>query len=233
MDDVLHASLLFRVLAAIGAFFGRLFSGSAVVGFLRRCWQNSALRRFAVGRLSADANYVNASGYRAFFQRCNDRLARVSWPVRWFQNSFVGRIWHGLFRWGSESVLLGWMFRGGLTGVILTVLGLYCGVDYVLRDVLSVPVLSSLWDEALLLLSFLWILRLRMDRQEPLKARTNPLDIPLLAFLAVGFLLMNTVFRYYSISVDGYRATVQYMLWRCAPGSSPSLEAPTSWVTTW
>src|SRR5699024_5684818 len=160
---VLHASLLFRVLAAIGAFFGRLFSGSAVVGFLRRCWQNSALRRFAVGRLSADANYVNASGYRAFFQRCNDRLARVSWPVRCFQNSFVGRIWHGLFRWGSESVLLGWMFRGGLTGVILTVLGLYCGVDYVLRDVLSVPVLSSLWDEALLLLSFLWILRLRMD----------------------------------------------------------------------
>ena len=213
MDDVLHASLLFRVLAAIGAFFGRLFSGSAVVGFLRRCWQNSALRRFAVGRLSADANYVNASGYRAFFQRCNDRLARVSWPVRWFQNSFVGRIWHGLFRWGSESVLLGWMFRGGLTGVILTVLGLYCGVDYVLRDVLSVPVLSSLWDEALLLLSFLWILRLRMDRQEPLKARTNPLDIPLLTYLAVGFLLMNTVFRYYSISVDGYRATVQYMLW--------------------
>ena len=151
MDDVLHASLLFRVLAAIGAFFGRLFSGSAVVGFLRRCWQNSALRRFAVGRLSADANYVNASGYRAFFQRCNDRLARVSWPVRWFQNSFVGRIWHGLFRWGSESVLLGWMFRGGLTTVILAVLGLYCGVDYVLRDVLSVPVLSSLWDEALLL----------------------------------------------------------------------------------
>ena len=213
MDDVLRSSLLVRVLAAIGTILKGLCSGSAVVGFFVRCWRGSSLRRFCLARLSAADRWTASSGFYRLSQRCNDRLARVSWPVRWFHNSFVGRLWRGLFAWGRGSVLLGWMFRGGLTGIILTVLGLYCGVDYVLRDVLSVPVLSSLWDEALLVLCLLWILRQRMDRPAPLSARANPLDVPLLAFLAVGFVLMNTVFRYYSISVDGYRATVQYMLW--------------------
>ena len=213
MDEMLRLSLLWRVVAAIGAFFGRLASGSRFLAALGRWWQASGTRRFLDRRFSAEAGFTEASGYRRLSQRLNDRLAGVSRPLEWFRASVVGRIWRGLFRWGEGSVLLGWMFRGGLTGVILTVLGLYCGVDYVLRDVLSVPVLSSLWDEALLLLSFLWILRLRMDRATPLEARTNPLDVPLLAFLALGFLLMNTVFDYYSIAVDGYRATVQYMLW--------------------
>ena len=213
MDEMLRLSLLWRVVAAIGAFFGRLASGSRFLAALGRWWQASGTRRFLDRRFSAEAGFTEASGYRRLSQRLNDRLAGVSRPLEWFRASVVGRIWRGLFRWGEGSVLLGWMFRGGLTGVILTVLGLYCGVDYVLRDVLSVPVLSSLWDEALLLVSLLWILRLRMDRATPLEARTNPLDVPLLAFLALGFLLMNTVFHYYSIAVDGYRATVQYMLW--------------------
>lgn len=213
MDEMLRLSLLWRVVAAIGAFFGRLASGSRFLAALGRWWRASGTRRFLDRRFSAEAGFTEASGYRRLSQRLNDRLAGVSRPLEWFRASVVGRIWRGFFRWGEGSVLLGWMFRGGLTGVILTVLGLYCGVDYVLRDVFSVPVLSSLWDEALLLLSLLWILRLRMDRATPLEARTNPLDVPLLAFLALGFWLMNTVFDYYSIAVDGYRATVQYMLW--------------------
>ena len=212
MDDMLRLSLLWRVVAAIGAWFGRLASGSAVLAAVGRSWRGSGTRRFFLRRLSVEGATA-ASGFRRLSQRCNDRPARVSWPVRRFRASAVGRLWRGLFRWGEGSVLLGWMFRGGLTTVILAVLGLYCGVDYVLRDVLSVPVLSSLWDEALLLLSFLWVLRLRMDRQTPMEARTNPLDVPVLAFLVLGFWLMNTIFDYYSISVDGYRATVQYMLW--------------------
>ena len=213
MDEMLRLSLLWRVVAAIGAFFGRLASGSRFLAALGRWWQASGTRRFLDRRFSAEAGFTEASGYRRLSQRLNDRLAGVSRPLEWFRASVVGRIWRGLFRWGEGSVLLGWMFRGGLTTVILAVLGLYCGVDYVLRDVLSVPVLSSLWDEALLLLSFLWVLRLRMDRQTPMEARTNPLDVPVLAFLVLGFWLMNTIFDYYSISVDGYRATVQYMLW--------------------
>lgn len=213
MDEMLRLSLLWRVVAAIGGFFGRIASGSLVLAAIGRCWQASGVRRFFCRRLGAPDSCTAASGYTRFSQQCNDRLARVSRPLIWFRSSVSGRIWRGLFRWGEGSLLLGWVFRGGLTGVILAVVGLYCGVDYVLRDVLAVPVLSSLWDEALLLLSFLWILRLRMDRPTPIQARTNPLDVPVLAFLALGFWLMNTIFDYYSISVDGYRATVQYMLW--------------------
>lgn len=212
MDEMLRLSLLWRVVAATCAFFGRLASGSVVFAAIGRCWNDSGTHRFLIRRLSADG-ITAASGFRRLSQRCNDRLSRVVRPIQWFRASTVGRIWNGLFRWGRGSLILGWMFQGGLTSVILAVLGLYCGVDYVLRDVLAIPVLSSLWDEALLLLSFFWIIRLRMDCSTPMEARTNPLDTPLLAFLVLGFWLMNTIFDYYSISVDGYRATVQYMLW--------------------
>ena len=52
---------------------------------------------------------------------------------------------------GRESRLLGWLFRRGVTGLILTLLGVYVLIDYALRTLLTVPVLSSVWDELLML----------------------------------------------------------------------------------
>lgn len=213
MADMLQGCLLWQVLLTIGGFFGRTFRQSAAVRLLKRWWQASGTRAFLHRHLSQDPVWDQASGCTALRNRCNEKLAKVHWPLDWFQSSVIGKIYSAVFRWGSQSKLLGWMFRRGFTGVILAALGLYCGVDYVLRDVLSISVLASGWDEALLLVSILWIIRLRMDRTTPIQARTNPMDLPLMGFLVLGFWLMNTVFDYYFISVAGYRATVQYMLW--------------------
>lgn len=213
MVDVLHASLLWRVLAAIGAFLGRLFRSSRGLCGLLRWWRSSGTYALLVRHLSADARWSGSSRLSALGLRLNARLARVSWPVRWFRGSVCGKLYSAVIRWGRSSRLLGWLFEQGFTGLILLALALYCGVDYVLRDVLAISVLAAGWDEALLLLSLLWALRLRMDRETPVESRLNPLDIPLLGFLVLGFWLMNTVFDYYFISVAGYRATVQYMLW--------------------
>lgn len=213
MTEILRGSLLWRALLAIAGFFGRMFRDSLVVRALIRWWQSSGTRAFFVRHLSAEDQATASSGYTRLSQGCNDRLARIHRPLDWFRESVVGRIYGAVFRCGRHSRLLGWLFRGGLTAFLLTALGLYCIVDYFLRDVLPIPALASVWDEGLLLLCVLWILRQRMDRKTPLAARTNPMDVPLLCFLALGFWLMNTNYSYYSISVSGYRATVQYMLW--------------------
>ena len=213
MVNALHNSLIWRVLAAIGGFISRIFQSSLFVQGLLRWWKNSCTHRFLVEHLSKDAVWSAKAGITKLAYQCNNWLSNVRFPLTWFRNSISGKIYAAVFRWGSSSNLLGWMFRRGFTGIILTALALYCGVDFVLRDVLSISALASVWDEGLLLVSLLWIIRLRMDRETPIGSRMNPLDLPILGFMVLGFWLMNTIFDYYSISIAGYRATVQYMLW--------------------
>lgn len=213
MDNVLQTCLIWRVLVALGGFIGRLYRSSVLLGTVARWWKACGTRRVLIQSLGRDALWVEHSRCKVLADRCNSRLSGVHRPLDWFRNSWIGAAYGAVFRWGSYSRCLGWLFRKGFAGFILLALALYCGVDYVLRDVLSIAALASVWDEGLLLVSFLWIMRQRMDRETPLESRMNPLDLPILCFMVLGFWLMNTVFDYYSISVAGYRATVQYMLW--------------------
>ncbi len=213
MVNVLQTCLIWRVLAAMGGFVGRTFGSSLLIQGLIRWWKASSTCRFLVNHLNKEALWNEQSGLHRLVDRFHGWLGKIHWPLDWFRGSLVGKLYSAIFRWGSDSRLLGWMFRRGFTGVILTALALYCGVDFLLRDVLSISTLASIWDEGLLMVSFLWILRLRMDRATPMESRMNPLDVPILLFMALGFWLMNTIFYHYSMSVDGYRATVQYMLW--------------------
>ena len=213
MVNVLQNCLIWRVLAAIGGFIGRTFQSSKFIQGLLCWWKASGTCGLLIQHLSKDAVWSKESRCALLAERCNKRLAAVHWPLDLFRNSFCGKMYAAIIQCGSNSKLLGWIFRRGFTGIILTALALYCGVDYILRDVLSISALASIWDEGLLVLSLLWIIRLRMDRSTPMESRLNPLDLPILGFMVLGFWLMNTVFDYYFISVAGYRATVQYMLW--------------------
>ena len=198
MDNVLQTCLIWRVLSALGGFAGRLFRSSVLVQTLVRWWQACGFRRVLVNTLGRDAYWAENSRCRVIADRCNEQLAGIHRPLKWFRCSWIGTAYSALFRWGCSSHMLGWLFRKGFAGFVLLALSLYCGVDFLLRDVLSIAALASVWDEGLLLISFLWILRLRMDRETPLESRMNPLDLPILCFMVLGFWLMNTVFDYYS-----------------------------------
>lgn len=213
MVNALKTCLIWRVLAAIGSFIGRTFRSSRLLQGLMRWWNSSGTCGFLTRTLGRDAVWCDQSGISRLALRCNRRLADIHRPFDWFHSSLVGHAYSAVFRWGRGSALLGWVFGRGFTGIVLLALALYCGVDYVLRDVLAISALASIWDEGLLAVSLLWILRLRMDRKSPMESRLTPLDLPILAFMVLGFWLMNTIFDYYFISVAGYRATVQYMLW--------------------
>ena len=114
---------------------------------------------------------------------------------------------------GQYYRIKGSVFSDGLHGVILFALSMYVVIDYVLRDLLAVPVLSSCWDECLMLLALGYVIYERLGRETPLKTGCNPLELPVCLFITVCFVLMNVVTPFYSIQISGFRATVQYMLW--------------------
>ena len=100
-----------------------------------------------------------------------------------------------------------------MTAILLFAIGLYVLIDYVLRDVLAIPVVSSVWDEALLLLCIVWLIWERKKAASPVAPKLNPLDFPVAIFLTVCFVLLCVVCPYLSIQIAGFRATCQYLLW--------------------
>ena len=212
MAEAFRASLLGRMLAALAAMYevSRLRRFNAAVG---RCARNSrfccAVTRSLAAPMTATENAIPGRLSRWL----SGLLARVRTLPRWWRASVVGRIYAFIMRVGRGSLLFGWLFAGGLTSFILLALALYEPVNYVLRNVVGINLLASLWDEALLMFSLCWIVRTRMTEGAPLPSRANALDVPLYTFLGVGLTLMFLVSPYFSIAVEGYRATVQYMLW--------------------
>lgn len=212
MNRAFAESLLFRLLARLAAIYRE--SGLCRLGRkLHASAQSSRTRRVGAKVMGAPARQSESARAASLLRRWNLwlwRVGRRAVPV--IEQSLLCRAVRAVFRCGRHSKLLGWLLRGGVRAVLLTALGGYAIVDYLLRDVFSIPVVSSLWDEALLLLCLLYLIWERMRAPRPLAARPNPLDTPLLLFIGTGFCLLFVAAPYFSIGVAGYRATVQYML---------------------
>ncbi len=101
---------------------------------------------------------------------------------------------------------------------IIILAALYLPLDYIIRNYISISILSSLWDELLFFAAVAYIICRKISGRQPQSpngecSRASALDIPILFFCAVGFALMCFNSPDMSIAIDGYRATIQYMLW--------------------
>ena len=210
---MIASSLTCRVLRAVWLWLAALGQSSRVFAAIGRCWRASHTHRTLARWLGAEPCALASSRYTRFFANENARLSRKARLRGTIESSLLYRIYRAVLRCGQDSRILPWLFSGGVTGMILICIGLYAGVDYVLRDVLAIPVLSSMWDEALLLFAALWILGQRVEARSPLAARTTPMDCGILLFLTAGFVLMNVNAPFFSIQVSGFRASCQYLLW--------------------
>ncbi|MBQ7566287.1 MAG: O-antigen ligase family protein [Oscillospiraceae bacterium] len=213
MTNVLQTSAVWRLLQAIGAFIASTAADSAVVSALVRAWDGCFLHRLfrAVGDSEEPA--LHASRFERMLRRADVWLSERTGLRDCVSESVPGRFVRWLLRVCSDSKTLAWLTRDGLTGAVLTVLALYAGVDWLLRDVLPVPVLSSGWDEALLAFSALLVLWQRTGTRTPRISRTTSLDICVLLYVLVAFALMVLVSPRIGIAVSGYRAACQYVLW--------------------
>ena len=207
------SSLTCRALRAVWLWLAALGQSSRVFAAIGRGFRASGTHRMLARWLGAEPRVLQSSRYTRAFTKENAHLARKIKLRAAIESSLLYRIYRAVLRCGQDSRILSWLFSGGVTGMILICIGLYAGVDHVLRDVLAIPVISSLWDEALLLFAALWIFGQRVEAKSPLAARTTPMDCGILLFLTAGFVLMNINAPFFSIQVSGFRASCQYLLW--------------------
>lgn len=213
MSKLLCGSAVWKALCVAAAWLGSVFRVSALHTAFARAWRTSRFRAWSLRRLDAPDAPTRCAGYTRVCTRINGWLSRKKRLKAAWSASLTCRFFAAMARAARASRLLGRVSSGGMIGLILSLLGIYVFLDYLLREVLSVPLLSSLWDEILLLFALFQIVWTRLGAKQPLRARTNPLDLPLFAFFCIGFVLMCLVGSYPSIQLDGYRATVQYLLW--------------------
>ena len=211
MNELLTTSLFWRFFTALAA----LISSSQTARFFRflgRLWRDSATYRFFARLLRAEPA-ADRSAYRRSLDRCNAALHRLG---RWLDPLVHdSALYHGcarLRRAMRGSFLLDRLFSGGMTRLLLLLIAAYAPIDYLLRA-MNVAALSSVWDEALMLLCLLWILYQRMTSKEPLRSRANAADVWLSGYLLAGLvLLLYTVDGYLSVNITGYRASMEYIV---------------------
>ena len=115
MDELLRTSLLWRLFAALAALYHRTFL-PRMFAAIHRAFAESLPGR-ALRRLLGGQPAVECSAYRRLMDRGNAWLcgigARVV-PV--LEDSLAYRIYRRVMAALRSSLLLGWLFAGGMTG---------------------------------------------------------------------------------------------------------------------
>lgn len=100
-------------------------------------------------------------------------------------------------------------FFDKLCNFVLTAFMAFPLIDYILRNVIPIPVLSSLWDDFLLLGGLILVgLRLLFGTSK----RNTDLTKTILVVMVAGVAYLILDLPTFSFSLEGYRAVFQYML---------------------
>ncbi|WP_066633879.1 O-antigen ligase family protein [Desulfolucanica intricata] len=95
-----------------------------------------------------------------------------------------------------------------LTGTWLYLFLAFPLLDYLLRNWLPVPVISSLWDEGVLAVLVVITLFQMLGSERELPA----VKVPMLAFVLLGVAHIVIDLPYFAAGLEGFRAVFQYML---------------------
>ncbi len=209
MSKYLTESLIWRLCVAIygwlqGSFLGRLIRIPA------QAWRQSAVYGFFARILRAQTGVERSAFYRRGGES-NARLHRRGEAFRRaYEESFLNcRVLPAV----KESFFLGFLLRNGITGLLLGCAASYAIIDYILRDVLTLNAIASIWDEGFMALCGLWLLVQRMGRGKPMESRRNSVDLLVGLYLVVGvILLLCTLVQDVSIHITGFRASMQYLI---------------------
>ncbi|MCF6092584.1 O-antigen ligase family protein [Microaerobacter geothermalis] len=85
----------------------------------------------------------------------------------------------------------------------------YPVVDFFLRNILGIPVISSLWDDGLLVVLLMFTAGALIEGREQ---TMSSIKAPLTAFTVYAVALLVMDMPYFSVSFEGFRAIFQYIL---------------------
>jgi len=144
--------------------------------------------------------------------------------ANWVNESCVGRTLHKFGNWlrklgegirAKEHPILenSGLLTGGMRRLMLLAFALYFPIDKVLRDVLYIPVISSLWDEAFFLLAVGYLVIERITAKNPPPGKQTTIGFWIFVYAMTGVALIALLHTHLPSTISGYRATVQYILW--------------------
>ncbi len=213
MSELLTTSLVWHLCAMLAGWLGRSPLGRGLRA-LGRLWRESGTYRLFACLLRRPC----AAEHCALCAASERRNARLSaWGqarlLPALRQSLFGRLCQALGRAFRESLLLGWLCQGGFSAVLLAIVAAYAPIDWLLRDVLCLSALGSVWDELLLLVGFVWALYQRASAQKPLRSRVSGAGLAVGLYLLTGLVLLAWTWgKPVSVTVSGFRASMQYLL---------------------
>lgn len=207
MTKLITNSLTWRICLWLAAWFSHGPVGRAM-RWLGGLWRGSLTYRL-LARLLCAPSLVKRSACRRGLSRMNCALHRFGRLVR---ESFLYRCLSAVRRKGCESRLAGGLFRSGMTSILLFIVAAYAPIDWLLRDIWQVEGLSSIWDEALMLVCLFWVVAQRMLADKPLQSRLNNVDLGVGAYLLCGLVLLLYTVTNLGVNITGFRASMQYLL---------------------
>ena len=233
MIDILKQSAVFSLVMSIVGCFSAAWRDSRLkrcADAVVRCWRASVTGRAFKNYIEKEPFYLNSVTYRVikavfgFFDRIFGWLHNAfSWLGRIC--AFVSRSWRGsaIYRAFTSDGLIGRSLCGRTVcrtaswvvsrkyDLLVFVLAAYGIIDVVFRKLNAT--LGSVWDEMfLIVLVLMCLFKWTADRKD-YRLKTSPVDMPLIMF--IGVMLFCLIFNShdFAVSVEGFRAIVQYMLW--------------------
>lgn len=211
MNELITSCLIWRFFVRAAAWFRGTWLGKAIAG-LGRLWRASAIYGF-FARLLCAPDPAEGSLFRRTLDSLNLWLHRKGSTVRrLMEESGSYRLYRKIFSYCSESRVAGKLFEGGVTSLLLFAIAAFAVIDYLLRDVLGIVFLASVWDELLILGSFFWLLLRRAAGKDPIQSRACTMDVYLAFYMLAGLLLLWHTATLVDINITGYRASMQYIL---------------------
>ncbi|MBQ3216504.1 MAG: O-antigen ligase family protein, partial [Oscillospiraceae bacterium] len=207
MSKLITSSLTWRFCVAVAAWLRSSWVGRAAA-CMGRLWRQSATYCF-FARLLCSPGKVESSGYKRISDQINLSLRKAGGLM---QESFFVGLCYRFYEKIRESFLLGKIFSRGFTAILLFIAAAYAPIDYLLRDVLCLTAVASVWDELLILVCFVWVFLRRMDGDKRLTSRANSVDLFLAFYLLAGLILLYYTVSWLDVNITGFRASMQYIL---------------------
>ena len=181
--------------------------------FLKQCYKSSVTGRLWIRFCSHDGQ-MSATRYGRAMEKLRNLLFAVGSLLRHsLFYRFVLLLRDLYFLITKGSLLFGLIHKLSLHQWLLVAFGLYLPLEFIIRDVIGIGIVASLWEEAFILAAAVLILWRKALGQSKAIGRETPVDAYLLLFMAVGFLLMSLVAPHPAVAFAGYRAVVVYMVW--------------------
>ena len=211
MNELITSSLIWRSFVLLAAWLGRSWAGRLVAAFGRALRGSAAYRILA--RIFCAPDPAEGSLLRNTCNRLNLWLHEKGGGLRrLIEESGAYRLHRWIFTRFGSSRLSGRVLRGGVTGVLLFAIAAFAIIDFLLRDVLGIAFLASVWDELLIIASVCWLCLRTVAAKNPVKSRAGTMDVWLAFYMLAGLLLLWQTLTLVGINITGYRASMQYIL---------------------